>query len=102
MDAKSPAELLSLSRDDLLSLPTFAFCRGCADCWDCLGCADCSVCLRCSGCSDCVRCADCSGCSGCTDCVGIAGAIGLQYMAYGTQLTSDEWTSLYETIKSEE
>ena len=102
MNPKSPTELLSLSRDDLLSLPTFSFCIGCADCWDCLGCADCSVCLHCSGCVDCVRCVDCSGCSGCADCAGIAGAIGLRYMAYGTQLAADEWARLYATLKSEE
>jgi hypothetical protein len=80
VDTKSPTELISLSRDDLLSIPTFSFC---------IGCADCSVCLHCSGCVDCVRCVACSGCSGCADCAGIAGAIECRQRKRGEAMAAD-------------
>lgn len=44
--------------------------------------------------TSCVGCVDCMSCVGCKDCVGIYNGRNLKYVAYGIQLTKEEFESL--------
>jgi len=69
-------------------------CSRCLSCSGCLSCSYCSYCSGCSGCSRCSRCSDCSDCSGCSDCsycCGIINGKDLRFVAWGVQLTEEEY-----------
>ena len=40
----------------------------------------------------------CSGCSGCSDCIGIAFGRSLRYVAFGVQLSPDEYRQLMKKL----
>ena len=71
-----------------------ADCAGCKGCTDCKGCMECMDCTYCNDCAGCTGCTSCTGCKDCTDCTGITGGRKLQYVAYGIQLTKEEYESL--------
>jgi hypothetical protein len=50
--------------------------------------------VDCADCVDCVRCADCVDCADCVRCVGIANGRDLRHVAYGVQLTAEQWDQL--------
>ena len=111
-------ELLALTVDELGALSAVKvdgassnkYCTHCTDCTHCTGCAHCKYCTRCTGCTGCTDCTDCTDCAGCTDCThcthcadctGIIGGRSLQYVAYGVQLTSEEYAALVAKRKGE-
>ena len=115
------SELLALTVDELGSLSAVkvdgassnTYCTGCAHCKYCTGCTGCTRCTGCAYCTDCTDCkgctycTDCKGCKGCTDCTdctdctGIIGGRSLQFVAYGAQLTREEYDALVAKRKGE-
>jgi hypothetical protein len=77
----TPEELLSLTPEQRVDLPAV----------DVSGCIDCS---DCTGCTDCIDCTDCTRCTDCTDCAGIQNGCELRYIAWGVQLTKEQWKLL--------
>ena len=83
------------------------FCTDCNDCTACAECQECNECVQCDYCKECESCTDCSYCKECTDCEncvgcrycaecrGITYATGLRYVAWGIQLTREEWRILH-------
>ena len=75
-------------------------CEHCAICTNCMGCTNCTNCWYCKNCTNCEHCKKCMGCTKCTDCwsctkcIGIVGGNGLRYVAWGVQLTAEQWGQL--------
>jgi hypothetical protein len=78
----TPEQLLALTRAERQALPQ----------------VDCGSNVDCRSCTNCVRCTNCDGCRDCADCIGIRFGTGLRFVAYGIQLTADQWALLLETI----
>jgi hypothetical protein len=106
-------ELLQMTDSERNALPRFKYepvdsynCYDCTDsynCYDCTECTNCTYCANCTRCRDCTYCANCTRCRDCTDCtdctycrncIGIINGKDLRYVAYGVQLTEEEWKRL--------
>jgi len=118
----TPRELLLLSQSELQNLPIYDYanaemenikgvlrsnaknenmrCKDCISCGYCTACIHCISCENCMQCMDCEDCFDCTGCQscincwGCRDCIGIKDGKGLVYVAYGIQLTKEQYKTL--------
>ena len=86
----TPEEILALTSVEREQMPVFdcTDCTRCAGCWDCTRCTGCT---RCADCTDCTRCTGCTRCNDCADCTGIKNGRGLRYVAFGVQLTAQQW-----------
>ena len=81
--------LLSMSADEIAGLQRVRiYCSDCSDCSDCYSCTGCAGCADCYGCYNCTR---CTGCSDCSCCYGIIGGKNLQHVAFGVQLTAEQY-----------
>jgi hypothetical protein len=89
--ALPPAEREALPRHDFGSKPTRGDCTGCISCTDCMSCTDCT---DCTDCARCAGCANCTGCADCADCRSISCGKGLRYVAWGVQLTAEQYAQL--------
>jgi len=108
------AELLALTSEQRSALRAVVFpgaekvaacprCVSCVDCAQCVDCVECEHCWQCDACAlstdcracvGCVRCVDCTKCVDCLLCVGVIGGVMLRYVAWGFQLTRDEYLRL--------
>ena len=105
----TPEEILALTPAEYGQLLPFD-CTGCTRCNDCADCTGCTDCTRCTRCWDCARCTGCTRCSGgwdctdctrctdCWDCAGIENGRGLRYVAFGVQLTAQQWQQLQSNL----
>lgn len=122
MSKMTPEELLSLPREEIGKLETFEYvsggvgCIGCTHCFDCEYCSDCSVCFDCRSCYrckdchlcviciDCVECSNCRSCKNCfncSHCIGITGGNGKMHVAWGVQLTEEQWEKLKAILEGD-
>jgi hypothetical protein len=83
-------ELLALSPSELTALPAVDMTSE-TRAWTNAYCTSCVRCYRCVHCHDCY---DCSVCYDCNDCIGITHGWSLRFVAWGMQLTEDEYRQL--------
>lgn len=60
------------------------------NCFNCFGCFNCDKCINCSSCDQCYECTDCF------KCMQIIGGQNLKFVAYGIQLTEDQYNIIVE------
>lgn len=89
--AKNPNELQTVDLKQEVKNIDCTGCHRCARCTNSIYCTCCSDCTNCGDCVGCINCINCTICTNCTNCIGIKNGYGFQYVAYGVQLTKEEY-----------
>lgn len=91
--SKSPPELHNFHNVDVSGQPYRTREQANVLCKHCDGCIRCTECFACDNCTNCIGCSFCYRSIECTSCIGIQGGYGLIYVAFGVQLTSEEYAA---------